>query len=177
FHMTRMVRFDTTGRPTDAAGDSAGMPADFNTTPAIGAAAAVQAAVQHLASTGHGEQVHSPYGPSDPLPPVSAAGYVPEVISAFPTLASQPTVLTKGPFENPIPAHLLIFVERDRPRLAWSMVVTLADYVDQYMLLVAADKADGEILYSKSTMNHATARGLVFEYSPAISQRQEIHFA
>src|SRR5207244_3693336 len=133
FQMTRMVRFDTTGRPTDAAGDSAGMPADFNTTPAIGAAAAVQAAVQHLASTGHGEQVHSPYGPSDPLPPVSAAGYVPEVISAFPTLASQPTVLTKGPFENPIPAHLLIFVERDRPRLAWSMVVTLADYVDQYM--------------------------------------------
>jgi len=57
------------------------------------------------------------------------------------------------------------------------MVVTLADYVDQYMLLVAADKADGEILYSKSTMNHATARGLVFEYSPGISQRKEIHFA
>lgn len=176
FQMTRMVRFDTSGQPTDAAGDSVNIRANFSTVPTLGAIAAVKAAAQHLASTGHGEEVHTPYGPAGPVPTVSVDGYAPEVTSAFPMLASQPTVLTKGPFENPVPAHLVVFVEQSGPRLAWYIVVTLADYADQYVVMVAADKAEPELLYSKSTMNRVSARALVFEFNPGLSLRKEIAF-
>ena len=96
------------------------------------------------------------------------------VLSAFP-LPSRPTVLEKGPFENPIPAHLVIF-NQPQSRLAWHLVLTFPDYADQYAVIVSADDMAGEILYSKSTMHRAIARGKVFEFSPGVANRKFIDF-
>jgi extracellular elastinolytic metalloproteinase len=123
-------------------------------------------AASHLASTGSGERVRDMFRQESPMPTVDIAGFKPEVIAGFP-LPARPTVLDKGPFENPIAAHLLIFNQPDAARLGWYCMLTLPGYADQYAIIVAADDADGEILYSKSTMRHASARGRVFEFSPA----------
>ena len=43
-------------------------------------------------------------------------------------------------------------------------------------MIVAADNTEGEILYCKSTMSHASARGSVFEFSPGVADRRLIEF-
>jgi extracellular elastinolytic metalloproteinase len=175
FQMTRAVRFDPEGKITDAAGDSAPIPPGLKTAPQMAVQPAVLKAAEHLATTGVGVMVKDMFGETNPLPTVDVKGYTPTILAAFP-LASRPTVLDKGPFENVIPAHLVIFNQRSVPRLAWYTVFTFPGYTDQYAVIVAADKPDGEVLYCKSTMRQAAARGHVFEFSPGVADRRFIDF-
>ncbi len=151
------------------------MPDGFNTEPRLAVTEAVMKAAQHLARSGEGQTFVDEFKQKSPLPTVDAEGFQPEVLSAFP-LASRPTVLDKGPFENLIPAHLVIFNQPQGPRLAWHTVLTFPNYEDQYVVLVSADEPAGEILYSKSTVRRALARGNVFEFSPGVANRRMIDF-
>ena len=115
------------------------------------------------------------FGQEAPLPTVDVTDFQPEVVAGFP-LPSRASVLDKGPFENLIPAYLMIFNQPGPARLAWYAVFTFPGYTDQYAVIVAADGPDGEILYCKSTMRRATARGDVFEFSPGVASRRLIDF-
>ena len=174
FQMTRTVRFTPQSDVVDAAGDNAPLPQGIDIKPTLDAPQAALKAAQHLASSGAGETYVDRFKQSQAVPTVDATGFEPHVLSAFP-LPSRPTVLEKGPFENPIPAHLVIF-NQPQSRLAWHLVLTFPDYADQYTVIVSADDMAGEILYSKSTMHRAVARGKVFEFSPGVANRKFIDF-
>jgi|GEM_PF-1148952 len=175
FQMVRSVRFAPDGNIMDATGDHAPIPPGLSTDPKLGVEDAVLKAAQHLATAWVGEGVADTFRQMNPLPTIDVKGFTPEVVAGFP-LPSRPTVLDKGPFENQIPAHLVIFPQQSATRLGWYVVLTFPGYTDQYIVIVAADNADGEILYCKSTMQRATARGRVFEFSPGMADRRLIDF-
>lgn len=173
FQMARTVRFSAQSQVVGAAGDSAPMPEGFRTTPQLSVTDAVLKAAQHVASTG-GTYTNQ-FKETFPLPTVDLDDFQPTIVSSFP-LPSQPTVLDKGPFENLIPAYLLVFVQPQEPRLAWHIVLTLPSYEEQYVVMVSADEKAGEILYCRSTVHRASARGNVFEFSPGVADRRLIDF-
>ena len=176
FQMTKTVVFSPRGKALNVTGDSAVLMPEFDVVPRIDAqAAAVKAAAYLSMSLAKLPEESDSFG--EPLEPyvLDATQYAPEIISGFP-LAAQPTVLTKGPFEHDIPLFLVIFVQPDRPRLGWHIILTLPAYRDQFVLIVAADESAGEILFSTSTLHHARARGLVYEYSPADAERRMVEF-
>ncbi|MBY5408457.1 M28 family peptidase [Rhizobium leguminosarum] len=175
FQMSRVVRFGPSGQLVDAAGDTASIPGDLDTEAKLNIENAVLSMAKHLATTALNETVKDQFGEEAALPTINIDEFQPTVIAGFP-LPSRPTVFDKGPFQNPIPVYLLVFNQPDRPRLAWHAVFTFPDYADQYTMMIAADNADGDILYCKSTIHHAMARGRVFEFSPGVSPRQFIDF-
>jgi hypothetical protein len=175
FQMSRSVRFNPSGQLVDAAGDTAAIPDGVNIEPKLGVEDAVLKGAKHLASTGVGEIVRDEFGQEAALPTIDIKDFQPEVVAGFP-LPSRATVLDKGPFENLIPAYLMIFNQPGAARLAWYTVFTFPGYADQYAVIVAADGPDGEILYCKSTMRRAAARGHVFEFSPGVAPRRFIDF-
>jgi extracellular elastinolytic metalloproteinase len=174
FQMTRTVRFDPDSRVMDAVGDNMPIANGFSTEPSVSVNDAVRAAAKHLAATAAGE-TRDQFGQKHAVPGLDIDGFQPETVSSF-SLSSRPTVLAKGPFENAIPAHLAIFLHPHGPRLVWHVVLTLPEYMDQYVLLVAADQATPLILYCKSTLIRAAAQGRVFEFSPGIADRRMIPF-
>jgi extracellular elastinolytic metalloproteinase len=176
FQMTRTVRFDPHGTPTEVMGNHAPLPADLKTEPQLSPVDAVLAAAKFLASAGAGATLRSQYGDVYPAPTLDVSSYQPEVVTRFPALPAYPTVISKGPLENDIPTYLVVFVQPNAARLAWYMTLTFPDYTDQYTVIVAADGPEGEILYSRSMMHHAKARAHVFEFSPGIAPRREISF-
>lgn len=175
FQMSRTVRFGPTGQTVDAAGDSAAIPGGVNVEPRLAAESAVLKAAEHLAATGAGDKQKDQFGQESALLTIDLKGFRPEVVSGFP-LPSRPTVVDRGPFENLIPAYLLIFNQPGRARLGWHVVLTFPGYTDQYAVIIAADDPKGEVLYCKSTMRQAAARGRVFEFSPGIADRRLIDF-
>ena len=175
FQMSRTVRFSPLGQIVDAAGDTAPIPDGVNVEPTLAVEDAVLAMAGHLAVTGAREMLRDSFGQKAPLATIDVKDFKPEVVAGFP-LPSRATVLDKGPFENPIPAYLLIFNQPGVARLAWHAVFTFPGYTDQYVVIVAADNLKGEILYSKSTMQRASARGRVFEFNPGVADRQLIDF-
>jgi extracellular elastinolytic metalloproteinase len=123
-----------------------------------------------------------------PPPKLNFEDYVPQVVLSFP-IPSRPTVIgwkkaydenegnerpkppDWGPFAAFIPANLTVFYQAPSSRLAWELVISLADdaqiLVDQYRVLVAADDADStEILLRKKTIRSIQARGKVYLFRP-----------
>ena len=174
FGMARTVRFSTQGEVIDASGASAAIPPGLNTEPALSAIDAVGRAAEHLAATG-GEIVKDKFGQESQVPTLQVDGYVPDVVTSF-NLPSRPTVLSQGPFEKPVPAHLVVFLHPAKPRLAWHIVATLPNYADQYVVIVSADDRQGEILYCVSTIDRMLARGTVFELNPGLRPRTTVSF-
>ena len=174
FQMARAVRFAPNTASIDAIGPVAAVPTGLDLEPKLDAAGALLAGAKFLASSG-GETQTDRFGVSALEPVLEIGGFTPTTIAGFP-LPSRPTVFEKGPFENPVPVYLLIFDHPDGPRLAWHMVITFPDYAEQFVVLVAADTPDGTVLYSKSTLHKALARGNVFEFSPGVAPRRLIDF-
>jgi hypothetical protein len=174
FQMARTVRFSAGSEVIDAAGENTAFPTAVETEPVLSAVDAVRRVTAHLATTG-GEMEKDEFGQESRVPVIQAAGYEPEVLATF-NLPSRPTVLSKGPFEKPVPAHLVVFMHPTGPRLAWHVVATFPNYEEQYVVLVSADSAIGEILYSVSTLHRMRARGNVFELSPGLKARQIVDF-
>lgn len=159
FQMSRTVRFDTQGQIVDAIGDNAIVSPGFSALPRLDAASAVEAAASHIANTA-GETRQDEFGQQHDVPTVDLTGFNPDLLSSVLTPA-RPAVFDKGPFENPIQASLVVFQQPQGSRLAWQITLTLLDYADQYLILVASDNTSQEILYSRSLMHSALARGTV----------------
>jgi extracellular elastinolytic metalloproteinase len=174
FEMARTVRFSPQSEAIDASGNNTAFPTAIETEPKISAVDALRRVVTYLAATG-GEVEKDEFGQESEIPRLRAEDYKPEILTSF-NLPSRPTVLAKGPFEKPVPAHLVLFIHPARPRLAWHIVPTFPNYEDQYVILVSADDPVGEILYSVSTLHRMLARGSVFELSPGLKQRASVAF-
>ena len=162
FQMERTVQFDTDGAVTAVAGTSVSLPYDVGITPEIDVGRAARAGAKDIASPDEGAEKKDQFGQTRKASKVDASRFEPRVVAGFP-LPSQPVVLDKGPFADPIPAHVVLFYMGDRARLGWYFVFTLPGYQKQYAIIVAADgkKEDGvtplgadegpPILYSQET--------------------------
>jgi dipeptidyl aminopeptidase/acylaminoacyl peptidase len=175
FQMTRSVRFSPIGQLVDAVGDTAVIPDDLDIEPKVSVRDAVLKGAQHLESTGSTEGVPDEFGQVSPPPSIELKDFKPQVLAGFP-IPSQATVLNKGPFENPIPAHLLIFNQRDVARLGWYMIFTFPGDVDKYAVIVAADDPNSDVLFSKSLMTGVFARGRVFQSNPGEAASTLVNF-
>lgn len=176
FQMTRTVTFDPNGSVRKTSGNSQLIPADFSTVPKLPATEAILAAAKFLVSAPNEEEKDS-FGQPLRRSTLEITGYKPELETAFP-LPSLPAVFSKGPFARSIPAHLVIFIQPERPRLAWQIVLTFPDTPEsqeKYQVLVAADEDSAEILLSRSTVHHIAARGHVFEFQGG-GQRKQVSF-
>jgi hypothetical protein len=127
-------------------GNHAQLPADLKTEPQLSPVDAVLAAAKFLASAGAGATLRSQYGDVYPVPTLDVSGYQPEIITRFLALPAYPTVVSKGPLENDVPTHLVVFVQPDAARLGWYMILTFPDYASQYAVIVGADGPEAEIL-------------------------------
>jgi len=119
---------------------------ELDVIPDLGAEEAVRAAFRHV-RTGGAEDCHTPHAPL-----FAKKRYRPRVISAFP-MPNRPAVLSEGPFDEPVQANLVVFVESDRqssdpnPVLAW-LVSLHVKHVTDFTIAVAASGDDaGAILY------------------------------
>ena len=175
FQMTRTVRFDTNGAIIDAPGDNAAIDPAFSTVPVLDVKAAVLAAAKHLANTAQGPGEKDQFGQVYRPPTIVIDDFQPTVLSEF-ALPARPTVLEKGPFERPIPANLIVFQQPQGTRLGWDVLLTFPDATEQFLVIVSADRDTGEILYAKSTLHKARARGSVFEFSPGVGGARQIDF-
>lgn len=174
FQTGRTVRFDAQGRILDVLGEAKSLPPDLDTQPKVSAETAVLLAATHVQESG-GETITNQFGESFSSPQIELHDWSPEVLTRFP-LPTSPTLLDKGPFEQMIPANLVVFVQPDRARLAWSCLLTMPDYTERYLAMVAADVDGGELIYFKSTTHHMKGRGLVYETNPGHADRVESHF-
>src|SRR5262249_9424531 len=159
------------GNPANAGGEIALIPGDLSTDPKLRVEAPVLLAAKHPASTGQGGTVTDMFGGTSPLPTIDITRFTPNPLVTFPPPARPPS-FEKGPFENPITANLVIFSNLTTARLGWYVLLTFPDFTDQYAVIIAADTPTGELLFSQSNLRGAAARGLVFEFSPGVGDRQ-----
>jgi extracellular elastinolytic metalloproteinase len=170
FQMSRTVRFSPSEQITDVVGDSVSLPPDLDLTPRIDAVRAVTVAANHVAAT-ENQGAGDVDGWGQPIAPVvtDLSGAVFTVLQTF-SKPDHPTVLSPGPFAEPIPAKLVIFYQGPTTRLGWHVLLTLPDYQGQYALIVAADSPQSDdVLYCKSTMSSAAIQGSVYTESPGLS--------
>jgi extracellular elastinolytic metalloproteinase len=174
FQMTRTVRFSPNREITEVVGNNVNLPPGIDIAPQIDVVQAVRAAVQYVTSSNDSDQRTDGWGQSLPAVSVDVSGYEPRVLVSF-SMPSRPTVLDKGPFEDLIPAHLVIFYQNPDARLGWHMVIAMPEYQGQYEVIVSADRQQPEILYCQNTV-HTVARGNVYLENPRQTPKQQISF-
>lgn len=175
FQMVRTVRFSSSNKISDVVGNNVNLPPEINIAPQINVTQAVIAAAQYVANPNETGGMTDGWG--QPMTPirVDLSNYTPQVLVAFP-MPSQPTVLDKGPFADPISAHLVLFYQNPETRLGWYVRITLPDDHDQYEVIVSADRPKPEILYCQSLMRTMQGVGNVYKENPGTTPRQMISF-
>ena len=185
FRTGNTVRFAPQGKDADVLGESVVLDKEIDTAPTLRAEEAVEAAARHLASASP-RQFKDEFGGVFTEQPLSIDGFRPKVIAGFPTLPTQPTVLDwvavdeaaekrgSKPFSQPVPAHLVMFDQRDAVRLGWYVVLSREEQFEQYAIIVSADAKPGETIYAKDMMHRARARATVFEFCPGVADRKVV---
>lgn len=176
FDMVRTVRFSAKDELTDAVGINISLPPGLDATSRLDVRAAVLAAAHHVAAP-HEDEKEKKGAWGKPLKPagVNLDGFDPRAIAAFP-LPCKATVLSRGPFEEDIPAYLVWFYQGPQARLGWHVMLTMPRHADQFAVIVSADEKPGEILYCKRTILFVKARGKVFRECPGRKNREEVPF-
>lgn len=137
FPRSVVVEVKANGRLTSI-GDALVDVGALDVIPDISVEKAVRAAFRHVRAGSRGE-CHTPH------PTLFwDRGYRPRVVSAFP-MANRPTVLSPGPFGEPVMAHLVILCE-PAPQLAWLVSMHVKNVVD-FTIAVAARGRTAAILY------------------------------
>lgn len=151
------LRFDPRGNLTDYTDNTLYLGDGIDLLPVLGAAAAARVAAAYLQAG---------------WPQVKAARFKPKTLSAF-AHPSCPTVLSQGPFADPVPAHLALFAAGPRARLAWCLTLTLPERVGEYDFLISADREEPpEIFYCRNIFASVVARGNVFTPFPPPAARR-----
>jgi extracellular elastinolytic metalloproteinase len=175
FQMVRTVRFSPDNAISDVVGNNVSLPPGINITPQINALQAVTATAQYVANPNETETMTDGWGQQMTPIRVDLTDYTPQVLMTFP-MPSQPTVLDKGPFADPISAHLVLFYQNPETRLGWYVRITMPDYQDQYEVIVSADRTDSEILYCQSLMRTVLGEGNVYKENPGKTPREMVPF-
>ncbi|HEX9990710.1 MAG TPA: M36 family metallopeptidase [Chloroflexia bacterium] len=142
------VRFEPAGDIEAIADETWRSDEAFEVTPTIKAAAAARTAAAYVSA-------------KSPEETPKRHRYRPRILASFPH-PSRPTVLSRGPFADPVTAHLVIFPVDGTAHLAWWLTVKLRQQIGEYDLLVAADGVEPEVLYCKSLLCSVRAVGNVF---------------
>jgi extracellular elastinolytic metalloproteinase len=176
FSMERAVIFDSTGEIKSTTGTNVELPPDLDTNPVVPMQIAAKAAAEYM--TGPSDDVDPWTG--EPLPEleIDVNGYEPEILGRI-SLPSQPAVVSKGPFAENIPAHLVIFYQGATTRLGWHFVITSPDMAEQFIIIVEADAQAAnaekpEVLYAQKTSSHMAAKGKVWVHNPGINPQREL---
>ena len=139
---------------------------EVDIVPRIGPEAAARAAFLHVRD-GSGEWCHTPHEPA------SLRGYRPRVVVAFP-MPNRPTVLSPGPFDEPVQANLVL--HRDTVRLAWLVCLYLEGVAD-YTIVVAASGDDaGAVLSCAVEAASAVCSADVYLFNPDEAPRVQTTF-
>lgn len=176
FAMERAVIFDSLGGIKNTTGTNVELPPDLDTNPVVTVQAAVKAAAEYM--TGPSDDVDPWTGEPLPAPEYDVSNYEPEILGRI-SLPSQPSVISKGPFAESIPAHLVIFYQGATTRLGWHFVITAPDMSEQYVIIVEADAQTGnaeqpEILYAQKTSSQMAAKGKVWVHNPGRTPQREL---
>lgn len=177
FHMDRAVWFAPDGQIQNVTGTNVGLPPDLDTLPHVSLQAAVKSAASYMAA---------PSGRSDawtkerlPEIQIDLTNFEPQILGRI-SIPSQPAVVSKGPFGENIPVHLVFFYQGPTTRLGWHMVISTPNMEEQYVIIVEADsktpdKEKPQILYGqKSSSEMARARGNVWTHNPGINPQREM---
>jgi extracellular elastinolytic metalloproteinase len=161
FQSASVVRFAHDGSLLATLGSSVTVTDEPDAVPRLPVRDAVLRAAQHVAIP-DADELEGTDEFGEPLRPASVdlAGFVPEVLAAFPDRTDQPTVLAAGPFGDQIKASLTWFPLDDELRLGWEAFLTMPGYTDQFRTIV--DARTGEILYCHQEVAAVSARGKVF---------------
>ncbi|HET6889846.1 MAG TPA: M36 family metallopeptidase [Pyrinomonadaceae bacterium] len=177
FHMERSVWFEKTGEITNVVGSNVELPPDLETQPVVPLEEAVKVAAEYVASPS--DRVDSWTGEKVPEVEIDIEGYQPRIIGRTSTPA-QSCVVSKGPFAEDIPAHLVFFYQGPTTRLGWHMVITTPNFEEQYVVIVEADspsspEASPQILYGQKTSSEmASTRGNVWTHNPGVNPAREL---
>jgi extracellular elastinolytic metalloproteinase len=175
FQMVRTVRFSSDNAIIDVVGNNVNLLPEINITPQINAIQALTAAAQYVANPDETETMTDGWGQQMTPLRVDLTDYTPQVLMTFP-MPSQPTVFDKGPFADPISAHLVLFYQNPETRLGWYVQIIMPNYKNQYEVIVSADRTEPEILYCQSLMRTVLGEGNVYEENPGTTPRKIIPF-
>jgi extracellular elastinolytic metalloproteinase len=177
FHMDRAVWFAQDGQIQNVTGTNVGLPPDLDTLPYVSLQTAVKSAASYMAA---------PSGRSDawtkerlPEIQIDLTNFEPEILGRI-SIPTQPAVVSKGPFGENIPAHLVFFYQGPTTRLGWHMVISTPNMEEQYVIIAEADsktvdKEKPQILYAqKSSSEMARARGNVWTHNPGNNPQREM---
>jgi extracellular elastinolytic metalloproteinase len=182
FEMTRSVQFGRDKKVERVVGDNVSIDHPLVTVPQVTAIDALRIAARYLAENQDQPeedawgQTHT--GASLTVP----TDYVPRVVSVF-ERPSRPTVLDKGPFGKEVEASLVFFYDGQEMRLSWKLLVTMVDLIEQYVMLIAADRpvdpksaaaVNEAVLLCQPTTSSVI--GNVFLHNPGIGERQAVDF-
>lgn len=175
FQMSRTVQFSPEQTPRDISGTSIPFSNNVQLTPAIDVVEAARLVHKYINANQDVTLQKDGWGQSVTPKPIRKTKYVPKVVVRF-DQPSQPTVLSKGPFDEFVLAHLVIFHQGPRTRLGWYFLVSLKDNQGQYCMIVSADdEGSGEILYVRSLTLQVKAKGNVFLHN-GDGSRQMVDF-
>jgi len=185
FGITTQVHFGPDRRPRCLVGDPASTARMPPTVPVVDAAQAVLIAARYLERHADSDEDDG-WGQVRDWPVLEVASdYQPRVISAF-ERPNRPTVLDRGPFGKEVPAILVFFYLDSEVRLCWQLRVTMPDGMQEYLMLVAADRSsadhgdppdpDDAVLLCTSTTSGATAAATanVFLHNPGFAGREVV---
>lgn len=141
---------------------------DLDVVPSLESTAAARVAFGHV-RMGTGDACHTAHEPS-----FEERRYRPRVVAAFP-MPNRPTVLTRGPFHEPVQANLVLFSGEAPPVLAWLVVAAAKNVADFTILVAASGNRAGEVLYCTAEAASATCIASVFPFS-AGEQARDIPF-
>jgi len=176
FHMERAVWFQKSGEIQNVTGTNVGLPPDLELKPAVTLEAAAKAAAEYVASPS--DRVDSWTGETVAGVRIDVSKYQPTILGRT-TAPMQPSVVSRGPFAEDIPASLVFFYQGPTTRLGWHMVISTPNFEEQYVVIVEADsqtenKERPKILYGqKSSTDMASARGKVWAHNPGINPNRE----
>jgi extracellular elastinolytic metalloproteinase len=137
------------------------------TVPRIDARKAVLAAYGHVRD-GTGSRCHTPHAPR-----FVGRRYRPTVVASFP-MPNRPTVLTPGPFGEPVQANLVI--ARESVRLAWVVSLYVRRVADFTIVVAASGEDAGRVLYCAVEAASVVCTGNVYRFNPDEEPSVEMRF-
>src|SRR5262249_35148266 len=121
----------------------------------IGPDEAVRAAYRHIRN-GSDDACHTPHEPR-----FETTRYRPRVVAAFP-MVNRPTILSEGPFDEPVQTNLVVF--SDTRELAGLVSMVMKGAADFTIVIAASSKGAGRVLYCAAEA--ASVRGNVYRFNP-----------
>lgn len=149
FQAGQSVRFSRSGEVRRTQARLVDRAGSFEVSLKVTASAAFVTAARHVTATDDG---------------ADGTTLFPEILASFPQLPSQPTVFARGPFTDPVTAHLTWFPGAEELRLAWDLVIGVSEQEGAFRILV--DAHDEKVLFCGQLVPAATSRGSVFQFNP-----------